>query len=128
MTTAITKWYLIPEALALLADCAKDEPTHLRYTSQSIRNREEWFAYDPDDSRVDRLTAIRGEVLNPLLADKERYRLADAAGLMVKVDTVIDAVCREPYCARFIHEIEQVRDVAAQIAAAMDQSIGGMAA
>lgn len=120
MTETITPWYLIPEALALLADCAENEPADIRYTHQGIRYRDEWRAYDDEDERVRRLASIKAEVLEPLLQDNERYRLAGAAGVGVSVENAIDAVCREPYCARNIYEIEEVRIIAAQITAAMD--------
>lgn len=124
MTGTITPWYLTPEALVLLADCAESEPVVLHYDGRDTLTGEDWRTYDDEDPRVRRLASIASEVLEPLLQDNELYRLAPAAGSGVSVDNAIDAVCAAPNCARDHYEIEEARQIAAQIAAAMDRSMG----
>lgn len=119
----ITPWYLTPEALEILADCARDEPLACRHRhTYAGRNTEEWRTYDdPDDSRIDRLTAIRSEVLTPLLNDADACRdgCCEQAGLMVSVDMAIDAVAETPMCAKFTEQFENIKAVRTQIAEAM---------
>lgn len=126
-TGNITPWYLTDAALSLLADCAAHEPLAVRYTRQGIRYRDEWISYDEEDVRVSGLGSIASNILEPLLNDSIHYMQADAAGLGVTVDTAIDAVCGAPSCANDKYQYEQVREVAAQIAAAMDARKGAAA-
>lgn len=119
----MTPWYLTPEALEILADCSRDEPVALRHRhTYAGRNTEEWRSYDdPDDIRVDRLIAIRSEVLTPLLNDADACRdgRCEQAGLMASVDMAIDAVVEAPKCCRFVDDFDAVAVVSQQIAEAM---------
>lgn len=119
----MTPWYLTPEALEVLADCARDEPVALLHRcTYAGRTLEEWYSYDDsDDSRIDRLIAIRSEVLTPFLNDADACRdgRCEQAGLMVSVDNAIDAVAETPMCAKFTEQFENIKAVRAQIAEAM---------
>lgn len=120
--TTITPWYLTPEALELLADCARILPVDLRFTRYYGMTREETRAYDDEDERVTALTAVRDRILTPLLNDADACRdgRVDRAGLMVHIGMAIDAVADEPICSDDTYYLAEVARVAAEIMEAMN--------
>lgn len=85
-------WYLNPDALTLLSDCAREHPIAVPFSHQYALTRDEWREYDDEDERVVALSDIRERILTPILNDPVNYRRADDAGLMVDVRMAIDAV------------------------------------
>lgn len=119
----ITPWYLTPEALAVLEDCAKNEPIALLHRiTYAGRNTDEWHSYsDPGDTRRDRLVAIKSAVLDPNLSDPKACHSGayEKAGLMVSPDMAIDAVVSIPQCIRYAYEIEALEYLSLQIKSAI---------
>jgi len=120
--TIITPWYLTPEALELLADCAKSLPIDLRFTRYYGMTREETRAYDDEDERVTALAAVRDRILTPLLNDAAACRdgRVDRAGLMVHIGMAIDAVADDPICSDDAYYLAEVARIATDIDMAMN--------
>lgn len=119
----ITPWHLTPEALAVLEDCAKNEPIALLHRiTYAGRNTDEWHSYsDPGDTRRDQLVAIKSAVLEPILGNEEACRSGayEEAGLMVSPDMAIDAVVSIPQCIRYTSEIGVLEKLSSQIKLAL---------
>lgn len=119
MSTPITPWYTSPEALAQLASCAKAAPEAVMHTRRYPRTTDEWRSYNEHDDRVARLQRILNRYAARHLDDGN----AVAAGLRITVNRAIDAVMPQPMCAQFSFELDEVAQIAGEIAAAMDRRI-----
>ena len=88
--TRITpQWQSLPEARALLADCAATVPVRIPSTVWGVTARETVWSFDHDDARVARLHEIADEAF--LICERECLSDGLAYGPGLSVDDAIDA-------------------------------------